>query len=160
MTREVRKVPAGWVHPSDGFYPNGQVCYDPLFDGATFAAKAAAWDKCAAEWARGEFPGYATEESKLKPYEDWDGPRPVPEHYMPLWTEEERTHYVLYETTTEGTPLSPVFATEEDLACWAAEHCAAAYYPNRRLTYEDWLRLIKGVDVDQTLPEPTGGKHE
>lgn len=160
MTREVRKVPAGWVHPSDGFYPDGQVCYDPLFDGATFAAKAAAWDKCAAEWARGEFPGYATEESKLKPYEDWDGPRPDPEHYMPLWTDAERTHFVLYENTTEGTPLSPAFATEEELARWATEHCAAAYYPNRRLTYEDWLRLIKGDDVDQTLPEPTGGKHE
>lgn len=38
-----------------------------------------------------------------------------PDDYRPAWTDAERNGYQLYETTTEGTPLTPSFATEAEL---------------------------------------------
>ncbi len=35
--------------------------------------------------------------------------------FMPNWSDDERTHYQWYEDTTEGTPLSPPFATKAEL---------------------------------------------
>ena len=40
-----------------------------------------------------------------------------PEWYRRAFTSEP-THYQLYETVTEGTPLSPVFETKEELGIW------------------------------------------
>lgn len=34
------------------------------------------------------------------------------------WTPDEATAYQVYETVSEGTPVSPVFATREDLKAW------------------------------------------
>ena len=116
MTREVRKVPADWQHPSNGQYWDGQVRYEPLFDGSKFEAKAAHWDEEAAKWARGEFPEDASEAAKAMSYEDWEGPRPDPAHYMPRWADFECTHFMMYEVTSEGTPISPACASLEELA--------------------------------------------
>ncbi len=43
--------------------------------------------------------------------------------YLPVFEEDfvtdgERTHYQVYETVSEGTPMSPVFATKEELIEW------------------------------------------
>lgn len=35
------------------------------------------------------------------------GGGPVKEHYMPAWAAGQATHYMMYETVTEGTPISP-----------------------------------------------------
>ena len=40
---------------------------------------------------------------------------------------EERTHYQMYETCTEGTPISPVMETPENLARWLADNGASAF---------------------------------
>ena len=58
----------------------------------------------------------ATERSKT--YAQWNGDRPVASEYMPLWPEELCTHYMLYETVTEGTPISPAFPSKEELEMW------------------------------------------
>jgi hypothetical protein len=34
----------------------------------------------------------------------------------------KRTHFSLYETTTEGTPLSPVFPSISELAQWCSKN--------------------------------------
>lgn len=116
MTREVRKVPATWQHPSDGYYPNGVIRYDPLFNGSQFICKATQWDESAAKWAQGEFPEDADATHRTMSFEDWDGPRPNAEDYMPLWPDAECTHFMMYELSTEGTPVSPAFATLKELA--------------------------------------------
>jgi hypothetical protein len=51
----------------------------------------------------------------------WINPEPVREYYMPQWLPHQRTHFCLYETVTEGTPVSPVFATIEELEAWREE---------------------------------------
>lgn len=144
MGREVRKVPADWQHPKrEGFYSDGSPRYEALFDGADFEERAAEWDADAAAWARGEFPSYACEESRKLSYEEWNGSRPNPDDYMPNWPESERTHYMMYETTSEGSPISPAFDTPEKLARWLADNGASAF-GSSTASYESWLRVCNG----------------
>jgi len=46
----------------------------------------------------------------------------------------------LWETVSEGSPMSPVFATPEDLAAWISEHGAMG--PYSKLSPEQVLRLM------------------
>lgn len=133
MGYEVRRVPESWEHPKG---PDGE--YLRLHDGATFARLAADWDEAAEKWAQGirsDFNGGwvpLTEEQKGQPYSAWDGERPDEKNFMPLWRDEERTHFMLYENITEGTPVSPVFATAEELARWRADsEYVAKPYPSQ-----------------------------
>ncbi|CAM3169196.1 hypothetical protein BZK31_08210 [Pseudomonas floridensis] len=150
MIREVRKVPANWQHPSDGYYPDGKVRYVPLFDSSEFTSKAAQWDENAAKWAQGEFPQDAGAAHRTLSFEEWDGPRPNAEDYMPLWPEAECTNFMMYELTTEGTPVSPGFATLEDLATWLAEN-NVSIYANEPAGFDDWLAVCNGEPVTLAL---------
>ena len=62
---------------------------------------------------------------------------------MPSWPEEERTHYQMYETTSEGTPISGVFESPELLAHWLADEGASAF-AGQGADYESWLRVANG----------------
>lgn len=48
----------------------------------------------------------------------------------------------MYETTTEGTPISPSFATKEELARWLADTGASAFGA-LTASYEEWLAMIE-----------------
>jgi hypothetical protein len=150
MGREVRRVPAGWQHPKDA---RGQ--YIPLFDSDKFDQRVARWDEEARKWSEGfrdDFNGglvALTEKEKLMTFADWDGERPDPEHYMPLWRDEERTHLMMYEDTSEGTPVSPAFATAEELAQWLADN-NASWFGNQGASYEAWRSIID--DSANSLP--------
>lgn len=61
---------------------------------------------------------------------------------MPQWPTEERTHYQMYETVSEGTPVSPVMNSPEALAHWLADNKVKAG-PGRIATYGQWLEMIK-----------------
>ena len=50
--------------------------------------------------------------------------------------------YMMYETCTEGTPMSPAFQTPEELARWLVENKASAF-GNQEASYEAWLATIK-----------------
>jgi hypothetical protein len=57
-------------------------------------------------------------------YEEYAGERPKPEDaalYRPDWPEESRTAFQVYETVSEGTPVSPVFETREELLAWLSD---------------------------------------
>ena len=124
MGREVRMVPQNWQHPKDD---RGR--YKPLY-GRSYAI--------AAE----EFMEKAKAEG-LQEAIDWFGQAPDQNDYMPDWPAEERTHYMMYEDTSEGTPISPSFKTPEELAKWLTETGASAF-GNSTATYEGWLRVAKG----------------
>lgn len=47
----------------------------------------------------------------------------------------------MWETTTAGSPMSPVFATPEELARWLADNKASAF-GRSTATYEQWLGMI------------------
>jgi hypothetical protein len=143
MSREVRRVPANWKHPTDGHYRDGSVRYVSLFPGEDFEPRLREWQDGKAKWDRGEFPDYADAENRAKSYEEWDGDAPRAEHYMPNWPESERTHLMMYETCSEGSPISPAFGTPEEVARWCADNGASAF-GSMTATYEQWLRVANG----------------
>lgn len=94
MGREIRRVPKGWEHPKDH---KGK--YKPICD--------------------------ESYEEALKSYEqnpeDWDYTPPDKDYYRPSWPTEPQTCYQIYETVSEGTPVSPVFDTEDEMKEWLLE---------------------------------------
>lgn len=145
MGREVRRVPATWKHPKD---ERGR--YVPLH-GGSFSAVLAEWREGERQWKAGKtqdysaYPAVAWKDRDPKydgmPFSEWHGKRPVESDYMPDWPESERTHLQMYECTTEGTPISPVMATAEELARWLADNGASAF-GDLTATYEQWLATI------------------
>lgn len=60
------------------------------------------------------------------------------------WPEAERTHYMMYEDTTdEGTPISPAMESPEALAQWLTDNKASAF-GHSTATYEQWLPICRG----------------
>jgi len=53
----------------------------------------------------------------------------------------------MYETCTEGTPISPVMDSLETLARWLADNGASAF-GEMTATYEQWLKIIGGNKGD------------
>ncbi len=146
MSREVRRVPASWEHPK---YGSGRLI--PLL-GGSFGAKLQQYKEEACQWALGNQRSYNSKGPKFVPrdaetdgmtFEVWDGEIPNQEDYMPDWPEAECTHYQMYETTSEGTPISPVMETPEALARWLADNNASAF-ADMGATYDQWLTMIKG----------------
>jgi hypothetical protein len=144
MGREVRRVPATWQHPKD---QHGS--YIPLYPGNQFAQTIIHWREGDAMWSLGFKKSYSTDGSgwelhgEVGPYSEWDGECPDPAEYMPAWPDEFCTHMMMYEDTSEGTPLSPAFETPEELARWLADNGASAF-GNDTASYEAWLRVCRG----------------
>jgi hypothetical protein len=78
------------------------------------------------------------------PYRWWNEQphKPQRKDYMPDWRPDQRTHFMMYENTSEGTPISPAFATAEELARWLADNNASAF-ADMGATYEQWLNTIR-----------------
>jgi hypothetical protein len=114
MGREIRMVPPNWEHPRDC---NGD--YHPLYDG-DYETSARDWmDECLS-WEAGTHKD-ATEYKAEHPfYWDWDGPPPDKEYYHPKW--DNATWCQVYETVSEGTPVTPPFATKEELIEYLVEN--------------------------------------
>jgi hypothetical protein len=56
----------------------------------------------------------------------------------------------LWETTSEGSPVSPVFATAEALADWCEPN--ATLFAGARSTRDEWLVMIRGdMDLASTM---------
>ena len=131
MGREVRRVPADWEHPE------GKALYD------TYRKRRIELE----QWEKGFIPDYRGGWRK-KPRE-YEGRSPHSYFgssnrrlFMPDWDPEDCTHLQMYETTTEGTPISPVMATPEELARWLADNNASAF-GDMTASYESWLGTIK-----------------
>jgi hypothetical protein len=143
MGREVRRVTATWEHPKN---ENGH--YEPLL-GYSFSEQLKDWKEEFEQWNKGfrkswndENPWKPKENDELEmSFEEWSGSEPKIEDYMPDWKEEEKTHIQMYEDTSEGTPISPVFDNAEDLARWLADNNASSF-GSSTATYEQWLSTI------------------
>jgi len=146
MGREVRRVPIAWEHPLNPITRRPI----PLLD-VSYPEAAAAWDSGKSRWLEGfheDMDGTwapNTPEMRGLAWETWVGAsRPTPEAFMPEWPEAERTHFQMYETQSLGTPLSPPFASIEDLARWLTEQHVPVQ-ADRAVPYEQWLYIcLKG----------------
>ena len=124
MGRKIRRVPKGWQHPRD------ERGHKPLYDKD--------YDSAALEWlsefrefysdANAEERKRIEQEHGIKFFWDWHGMPPNEKYYRPAWAAEEMTHYQAYETVSEGTPISPVFETLDELKSFllAEGHSASA----------------------------------
>ena len=69
-------------------------------------------------------------------------------YYNPLYRDQwfyeppKGEGYQLWETTSEGSPISPVFASAEELADWCADN--ATTFADNKATKEQWLKMFGG----------------
>ncbi len=122
MGREIRMVPPNWQHPplarEHDTYGHGG--YQPMFD-ETFAEAAAEWKAEFAKWEAGERPDYCSDESKGLEFWEYHGAPPIRDYYR-TYDKADATWLQVYETVSEGTPVSPPFATPEELIDYLATH--------------------------------------
>lgn len=114
MGREIRMVPANWQHPeSEDDY--GRMRKQPMHMGNFADAKK--------EWIEGLLKWETENKSTLEECEYWDyyGNPPEAQYYQP-WKSEDATWFQLWETVSEGTPVSPPFATKEELSNYLSVH--------------------------------------
>jgi hypothetical protein len=72
-------------------------------------------------WRKGRHPDQQRDYvEKDLPYWEWNGAPPDPKCYRPKW--ESAEWYQMYETVSEGTPVTPPFATKEELVNYLVEH--------------------------------------
>lgn len=116
MGTQLRMVPANWEHPKD--------------DGGNYIPHHEHFPYTKDEVKEGLEDGWLTNEP---PY--------YGVNVMPQWPTEERTHYQMYENTTEGTPISPVMDKPERLARWLADN-RAKVFADQTASYESWLGTI------------------
>jgi hypothetical protein len=157
-------VPKDWQHPTKD---NGD--YKPLHD-SSFEKRLADWEEGQAQWEKGFREDWAIngkdkqqgkswkkkEADETGTWEDWDGEKPEKENYMPVFKEGTATHLMMYETCTEGTPISPAFATPEELAHWLADNGASAF-GDLTATYEQWLCVAKSGYAPSAIYTPKTG---
>lgn len=120
MGREIRRVPPNWSHPVHDYCRHRtpcNPCYKPMYD-APFAPRMDEWYGDWKKWEAGERPAEAVSET----YWEWNGGPPDPDYYRPDWPEWSATWFQMYETVSEGTPVSPPFATKAELADYLVEH--------------------------------------
>ncbi|KKK76209.1 hypothetical protein LCGC14_2865960 [marine sediment metagenome] len=151
MGREVRRVPKDWQHPKD---KDGHD--QPMFD-ESFREAAEHWLRECILWSKGKHPDQQKGIKDIpKYYWQWDGEPPDEDYYRPEWPEEERTHIQMYETCSEGTPISPVMETPEELAKWLTDNNASAF-GGITATYEQWLATIKRGSYISAIYSPEKG---
>jgi hypothetical protein len=158
--REVRRVPANWKHPTD---EAGELI--PLH-GYNFTDTLNEWLEGSRHWERGLIRDYSRGldgrdwkpkgDVKSETFEEWHGQKPEAKDYMPEWLPSEATHIQMYETCTEGTPISPVMETPEELARWLADNGASAF-GSSTASYEAWLSTIKRGWAPAGIIRPSTG---
>lgn len=135
MSRKIRKVPENWEHPKND---NGN--YQPMYD-KDYLTAITEWINDHNLWLKGEHPDQKDGgRSNYKYFAEWDGNAPEIAYYRP-YKDDECTHYQLYEDTSEGTPISPVMATIDEIAEYAAKNCTT--FADFKAGKEQWLRMLK-----------------
>jgi hypothetical protein len=118
MGREIRKVPANWQHPKSQEYPDRM---QSMFD-ENYSDARAEWLEGLRAWEAGEDKdreAYKNDDGTYMDYWEWSGAPPTRAYYRP-WNDDEATWFQLWETVSEGTPVTPPFATQQELADYLA----------------------------------------
>lgn len=136
MGREIRMVPENYEHPK-----NNHGNYDPLFNGIDYKSDV------------DEFMEIANKDGVQEAI-DYMG-CPDKANYMSNTNPDENTHLMMFEDTSEGTPLSPAFKEPEELARWLADNNASSF-GSSTATYEQWLGMIKAGWAPSAVMDSNG----
>lgn len=84
--------------------------------------------------------------------------RPDPLDYMPDFSDRDPASlgWCMYETCSEGTPISPVLGSPEELARWLTDNGASAFGYSTA-TYEQWLNVCRGGWAPSMVAVPGAG---
>ena len=85
-------------------------------------------------------------------YTECNGPRPDPKHYTPQWPASECTHWQYYEEVTNGTPISPVCSSAEELANWLFKHDPGLTLDDRSLRPSTYREILAGILQEPLAP--------
>ncbi|MFV1530627.1 hypothetical protein [Phaeobacter sp. JH209A] len=140
MGREIRRVPPNWDHPivERGYGREGP---QPMYD-KTYQEACADW---LADFDRVRSGGMESYERDC--YENechWasENVAPAPDYYRP-WQSEEATWLQVWETVSEGTPVTPPFETQEELIQYLADH--GDFWDQKRCQQPNWQTLWGGT---------------
>jgi hypothetical protein len=141
--------------------------YQPMCD-EYYEAAANRWNAENLLWQEGKHP------EQLGPYApdckffwEWSDP-PDREYYRDRdWTEAEATHYQMYETVSEGTPASPIFASLDELKGWlisdgysaeaAAAFCQSGWAPSMGATVREGQPPVFKNDLESLVDDDPEG---
>lgn len=119
MGREIRRVPGDWEHPKytrENSRRSDEIGkFMPLHD-QDYETAAEEWMKGLDLWRQGKHEDQPSKYSRY--YWEYDSPPDEETHRARKWTEAEATHYQVYETVSEGTPITPPMPTKEALVDW------------------------------------------
>ena len=141
MGREIRRVVPNWEHPKKEHSDQ----YQPLYD-RSFEEACKEWVKGFESWLDGTHPDFKEYGDKYT-YWEWEGEPPDRKYYRPHWADEDATWYQLYETVSEGTPVSPPFETKKELVDYLVENgdfWCQTRIDERPPTREQATRLVEG----------------
>lgn len=168
MGREIRRVPPDWEHPKRQM-PYGYD-YAPLFD-ESYEDALANWQEEKRKWDAGERP-QSFDLNDPCTFEEWHGEAPNADYFRPAWPEESRTAIQIYETVSEGTPVSPVFSNNEEAIEWVIENWGRSPDAARQFVEKGWApsfvmnvfpsgeRRLSDANAGAWEPEFFGSKEE
>lgn len=119
-------VAPNWEHPQKEKYNYrfqiNEMVYQPMFD-RSFSDAIDEWMAEYALWKQGNHPDQLSGAAKeCNDFTEWHGNPPQSQYYRPNWKPEEMTWFQVYETVSEGTPVTPPFATREELVEYLVEN--------------------------------------
>lgn len=88
-----------------------------------FEEACAEWHAEYAKWMTGERPDYfdASEHPNGIEFWEWHGNPPERKYYRP-WKDKDATWFQVWETVSEGTPVTPPFETRQELVEYLVAH--------------------------------------
>lgn len=131
MGYTIRRVPKDWNHPKDS-----RGYYKPLYDQD--------YETESNLWKDGYVKFYKRGMDKQLNCEYWEygGMPPDSEFYRPKWDSKQCTNYMLYENTSQGTPVSPSFENINDLTKWFYEN-QVSLFGSHRYNYLHCEELVR-----------------
>ena len=118
MGLEARRIPLDFKHPTEQFvdeHGKDRTRFIPCFEN-TFSEATAEYERNRTAWMAGTHPDQKRYDNTPDTYEVWAGEPPRRENHLPeSFDRAAATGWCLYENVTEGTPVTPVFETCEQL---------------------------------------------
>ena len=111
MGREIRRVPKDWEHPK----MENDDCFQPMYD-TDYDTAAEEWLRDCKAWEDGTHEDCAEYKSEHRFFWDWETGPPDMKYYRPKF--ENADCFQMYETVSEGSPVSPVFKSKKELEDW------------------------------------------